>query len=70
LAGVAGLSDDACLLAQRLDQLHRAVGMRPGFGVERDDVGPRVGKILRDRVDRRDHQMDIERLGCCAGAAP
>jgi hypothetical protein len=53
---------DARLLAERLDQLHGAVRMRPGLGMERNDIGPRVGKILHKLVDRRDHQMDIERL--------
>jgi hypothetical protein len=51
----------ACLPSD-LISLHRAVRVRPGLRVERDDVGARVGKILHILVDRRNHQMDVERL--------
>ena len=37
----------AGLLAERLDQLHRAVQMRPGFRMHGDDVGARLGEGRR-----------------------
>ena len=57
------IEDDAGLLAKRLDQLHRAVRMRPSFGMEGNDVRACVGKILHILIDRRNHQMDVEGLG-------
>jgi hypothetical protein len=63
LAGVAGFSEIAGLLAQRLDRLNRAVGVGPGLGVEGDDIGPGGGEGLQIGVDRRDHQVNVERLG-------
>ena len=54
---------DAGLLAQRADQLDRAVHMRAGFGMHGDDIGSRCGKGFDIDIDRADHQMDVERLG-------
>ena len=61
---------DAGLLAERLDRLDRAVDVRPGFGVDGDDVGPGLGERLEPQVDRRDHQVDVERLGGVRAQAP
>ena len=54
---------DAGLLAQRLDPLDGAVKVRPGLRVDGDDVGAGLGESIEERVDRRDHQVDVERLG-------
>ena len=53
----------AGLLAERLDALDRAVEVRPGLGMDGDDVGARLGEGVEEGIDRRDHQMDVERLG-------
>ena len=37
--------------------------VRPGLGMDGDDVGAGLGEGVEERVDRRDHQMDVERLG-------
>ncbi len=50
----------AGLLAERLDQLQRAVEMRPGFGMDGDDVGAGGGEFGDIGIGRRDHQMDVE----------
>ena len=47
-----------------------AVEVRPGLGMDGDDVGAGLGEGVEEMVDRRDHQMDVERLGACAGEAP
>ena len=36
--------------------------MRPGFRMHGQAVGPGLGEGLEIRIDRRNHQMDIERL--------
>ena len=51
---------DAGLLAQMLDELQRAVEMRPRLGMDGDDVGARLGEIGDVGIDRRDHQMHVE----------
>ena len=58
-----GVERDAGLLAEPLDPLDRAVEVRAGLGMDGDDVGARLGEGVEERVDRRDHQMDVERLG-------
>ena len=40
-----------------------AVKVRPGLGMDGDDVGPGLGEGVEEIVDRRNHQMDVERLG-------
>ena len=40
--------------------------MRTGLGMDGDDVGTRLGECFQIRIDRRDHEMDVERL-CGAG---
>ncbi len=49
----------------------RAVEVRPGLGVDGDDVGAGLGEGGEKRIGRRDHQVDVERLrrawrGCAA----
>ena len=53
---------DAGPLAERPDGLERAVQVRPGFGMDRDDVraGRREGGEVG--VGRRDHQVHVEGL--------
>ena len=36
--------------------------MRPGFRVNRDDVGPGLGEGREVGIGRRDHQVGVERL--------
>ena len=37
--------------------------VRPRLGMDGDDVGAGLGEGLEEGIDRRDHQMDVERLG-------
>ena len=37
--------------------------VRARFGMDGDDVGAGLGEGVEEGVDRRDHQMDVERLG-------
>ncbi len=37
--------------------------VRPGLGMDGDRVRSGLGEGLEERIDRRDHQMDVERLG-------
>ncbi len=37
--------------------------MGPGLGMDGEDVRPRLGEGLEEGIDRRDHEMDVERLG-------
>ena len=53
---------NAGLLAERLDVLERAVEVRPSLGMDGDDVGAGLGESVEEQVDRRNHQMDVERL--------
>ena len=55
-------------LAVRPDQLQRAVQMRPGLGMHQEVVGAGIGERRDERIDRRDHQMHVERQVACAGA--
>ena len=68
--GVAGIERQPGLLAERLDELDRAVDMRPGLGMHGDDVGAGLGEARDIRIDRRDHQMHVERQGRVRRAAP
>ena len=45
----------------RAHQLDRSVKMRSGFGVDRNDVRAGARECWNICVDRRDHQMHIER---------
>ena len=58
----AGIEHHAGLLAQLADMLKRAMDMRPGFGMHGDAVGAGLGEGLQIGIDRRDHQMHVERL--------
>ena len=60
----------AGLLAERADRLQRAMQMRPGLGMDGDDVGAGLGEGGDIGVDRRDHQMHVERQRRHAAAAP
>ena len=61
---------DAGALAQRLDLLDGAVEVRPGFGMDGDDVGAGLGEGLDDR-DRPARSSDGRRAALrCAAAAP
>ena len=48
---------------QLTDAAQGAVQVRPAFGVDRQDIGPGVAKRLQPWIDRRDHQMHVERQG-------
>ena len=37
--------------------------MRARFGMDGDDIGPGLGKRGDERIDRGNHQVNIERLG-------
>ena len=37
--------------------------MRPGLDMDGDRVGAGLGEGVEKGIDRRDHQMDVERLG-------
>ena len=60
--GRRGIERHAGLLAERPDSLQRAVEMRPGFGVDGDDVGAGFGEGGEVGVGRRDHQVAVEAL--------
>ena len=36
--------------------------VRAGFGMDGDDVRAGLGEGIQEQIDRRDHQMDVERL--------
>ena len=36
--------------------------VRAGFGMDGDDVRAGLGEGVEERIDRRDHQVDVERL--------
>ena len=55
------IQHDAGPLAVRSDKLQRAVQMRPGLRMHQDVVGPGIGERRDERIDRRDHQMHVER---------
>ena len=57
------VESDSGALAERPDRLEGAVEMRPGFRMDGDDVRPRLSEGLEERIGRRNHQMDVERLG-------
>ena len=58
----ARIEHDARFPAQTANRLERAVDMGPRFRVDSNDIRPGLGKRFQIRVDRRDHQMDVERL--------
>ena len=60
--GVPGLSTTPGFLAQLADVLQRAMDMRAGFGMHGQAVGAGLGEGLEIGIDRRDHQMHVERL--------
>ena len=63
LGGRRGVEGDAGLLAQGLHPLDRAVEVRPGLGMDGDDVGAGFGEGVEERIDRRNHEVNVERLG-------
>ena len=65
--GVAGTQYDTGTLAQRAYELQRAMQMRPRLGMHQDMIGAGLGKGGDVRIDRRDHQMHVERQ---AGVRP
>jgi hypothetical protein len=58
--GRARVQHHAGLLPQRPDGLEAAVQMRPGLGMQADEVGAGLGEGGEVRIRRRDHQMDVE----------
>mmetsp|Transcript_28630 Transcript_28630/g.48893 ORF Transcript_28630/g.48893 Transcript_28630/m.48893 type:complete len:338 (+) Transcript_28630:264-1277(+) len=56
------VEDEPRLAARRAHELQRAVDVRGGLRVEGDVVSARVRKVADDPVDRRNHQVDINRL--------
>ena len=57
----ARIERHAGALAQRLDQLERAMRMRPRLGMDRDDVSARGRELRHESIDRGDHEMHVER---------
>ena len=55
------IQHDAGAFAVRADELERAVQMRPCFRVHQHMVGAGLGECLDERIDRRDHQVHVER---------
>ena len=49
------------LAAGGADQLQRAIDVRARVGMKADEVGAGLGERLRERVDRLDHQVDVDR---------
>ena len=60
LSGVPGLRVTPALLAEGADRLQRAMHVRAGLDVNRDDVSAGLGEGGEERIGRRDHQMDVE----------
>ncbi len=58
----AGVDGDARLFAERLDELHGTVQVRAGLGVDCYNVRAGLGEILDEQIDRRDHQVHVERF--------
>ena len=56
-----GIQHDAGAFAVRSDKLERAVQMRACLRMHQDVVGTGVGERRDERIDRRDHQMHVER---------
>ena len=61
LAGVPGLMATPAFLAEAAHRLQRPVQMRPGFGGNAYQVGAGGGERGEEGIDRRQHEMDIER---------
>ena len=59
--GGAGIERDTRLLPQFADPAQRAVEMRTGLDVDRDEIGARGGKRLHGCLCRLDHQVDVQR---------
>ena len=59
-AGVAGLSETPAFLPSDLMSWMVRWRCGAGFGMDGDDVGAGLGELGHVRVDRRDHQMDVE----------
>ncbi len=66
--GVAGIQHHAGTFAVRADELQRAMQMRPGLRMHQHVVGAGIGERGDVGIDRRDHQMHVERQRVCAGA--
>jgi nicotinate-nucleotide--dimethylbenzimidazole phosphoribosyltransferase len=52
----------ARLPSEALDELDRAMDVRTGLGVKGDHVGAGIDIGRHQRIDRRDHQVDVEGL--------
>ena len=63
-----GIQHDAGSFAVRANQLERAVQVRPCLRVHQNVVGAGVGERGDEGVDRRDHQMHVERQCGVRGA--
>ncbi len=57
-----GVERDAGLLAERADRLQRAMHVRAGLHVHRDDVGAGLRERLEVGIAGRDHQVRVEHL--------
>ena len=55
------IQHDPGSFAERADELQRAMQMRPRLGMHQDVVGAGLGERGDIRIDRRDHQMHVER---------
>ena len=68
------IQHDTGPLAVRPDELQRAMQMRPCLRVHQHVVRAGLGECRDERIDRRDHQMHVERQpgvadAGCAGSA-
>ena len=59
----ARVENQACLAAMIPDKAQTAVYVPGGFGMERDDIGPRFGKHGDQAVNWFTHQVDINGRG-------
>lgn len=59
-SGVDGLSEYARFFSERANCLQRPVEVRPGFGVNGDDVGTGGGEVREIGIGGSDHQMHVE----------
>src|SRR5258706_12920008 len=57
-----GVERDARLLAKPPNDLKRSIEMRPGFRVNRNDIGARLRKGFQVRIARRDLNMHVYRF--------
>src|SRR3954469_24155425 len=58
--GSRGTQADAGLLAERADGLERAIEVRTGFGMHRDEIRAGLRERFKIAIGRRDHEMHVK----------